>query len=541
MAISRMQQPRQMYGLGSLVKKAVKGVKSFVKSDLGKAAALYFAPALIPGGASTLGGVFKNMGGLGSLKTGVGQFIGGLSGGRLNPFNAIAGDSMTSPFLYKAGKFLGSPMGIAAGITAASALAAAGLDPENPNEMPRNTEALKSYLRQGYLTLNPQAQPDEVEEFVEANTVEYRANGGRIGFAEGMLSFEEAKAMNPGMFSAEVETDVVRPNTELLNYIKRIRDAVKKGIIPMDFAMDLIKQKTMEQGVDLQGLRDDIMETQRIEQAYGGRMQYGLGDLVRGSSMVQPAGGLAIKLNRPVESGDPLGSYYPDPSKMKTASPIMNPTMNTDGYGRLVNSITGKLLSNFGDAKEKSGDTPIMPITAFTTGTNAVDDRGIDIMPSMPMYRFDNALNNKSKYDTRFGLDQNVVDYLNQSLPDISGIDFIDENFNGIDDRKEAAYGGRMQYAFGNPEQNAINAAGIMNLPLNQNPAGVTELDLRDSGGFIPPVGVKEKADDIPAMLSNNEFVFTADAVRNMGDGNVNKGAQRMYDMMKKLENGGRV
>jgi hypothetical protein len=104
-----------------------------------------------------------------------------------------------------------------------------------------------------------------------------------------------------------------------------------------------------------------------------------------------------------------------------------------------------------------------------------------------------------------------------------------------------AANGGRIGYAFGNPEQNAINAAGIMNLPLNQNPAGVTELDLRDSGGFIPPVGVKEKADDIPAMLSNNEFVFTADAVKGMGDGDVNKGAQRMYDMMKKLENGGRV
>jgi hypothetical protein len=104
-----------------------------------------------------------------------------------------------------------------------------------------------------------------------------------------------------------------------------------------------------------------------------------------------------------------------------------------------------------------------------------------------------------------------------------------------------AANGGRIGYAFGNPEQNAINAAGIMNLPLNQNPAGVTELDLRETGGFIPPVGVKEKADDIPAMLSNNEFVFTADAVRNMGNGDVNEGAQRMYDMMKKLEEGGRV
>jgi len=106
-----------------------------------------------------------------------------------------------------------------------------------------------------------------------------------------------------------------------------------------------------------------------------------------------------------------------------------------------------------------------------------------------------------------------------------------------------AANGGRIGFARGpdNPEQNAIQAAGIMNLPLNQNPAGVTELDLRETGGFIPPVGVKEKADDIPAMLANNEFVFTADAVRGMGDGDVNKGAQRMYDMMKKLEKGGRV
>ncbi len=107
--------------------------------------------------------------------------------------------------------------------------------------------------------------------------------------------------------------------------------------------------------------------------------------------------------------------------------------------------------------------------------------------------------------------------------------------------RGTMANGGRIGYALGSPEQNAIEAAGIMNLPLNRNPAGVTELDLRETGGFIPPVGVKEKADDIPAMLANNEFVFTADAVRGMGDGNVNKGAQRMYDMMKKLEKGGRV
>jgi hypothetical protein len=48
-----------------------------------------------------------------------------------------------------------------------------------------------------------------------------------------------------------------------------------------------------------------------------------------------------------------------------------------------------------------------------------------------------------------------------------------------------------------------------------RNQQGITELDYRNEGGFVPPIGIKEKADDIPAMLSNNEFVFTADAVKN--------------------------
>jgi hypothetical protein len=80
---------------------------------------------------------------------------------------------------------------------------------------------------------------------------------------------------------------------------------------------------------------------------------------------------------------------------------------------------------------------------------------------------------------------------------------------------------------------------GIMNVPMGNprtNSAGVKEIDYRQSGGFVPPIGVKEKADDIPAMLSNNEFVFTADAVRAAGGGNVNKGAQKMYQLMNQLE-----
>jgi hypothetical protein len=68
------------------------------------------------------------------------------------------------------------------------------------------------------------------------------------------------------------------------------------------------------------------------------------------------------------------------------------------------------------------------------------------------------------------------------------------------------------------------------------NQAGITELDYRQKGGFVPPIGVKEKADDIPAMLSNNEFVFTADAVRAAGGGSVKEGAKKMYGLMRQLE-----
>ena len=69
---------------------------------------------------------------------------------------------------------------------------------------------------------------------------------------------------------------------------------------------------------------------------------------------------------------------------------------------------------------------------------------------------------------------------------------------------------------------------------------GGQEMDLRAEGGFVP-IGRMEKADDVPARLSKNEFVFTADAVRNAGDGNVDKGAEVMYNMMKNLEAGGEV
>ena len=74
---------------------------------------------------------------------------------------------------------------------------------------------------------------------------------------------------------------------------------------------------------------------------------------------------------------------------------------------------------------------------------------------------------------------------------------------------------------------------GIMDL-------GGMEKDYRAEGGFVP-IGKAEKADDVPARLSVNEFVFTADAVRNAGGGDIDQGAQVMENMMKHLEQGGQV
>ena len=74
---------------------------------------------------------------------------------------------------------------------------------------------------------------------------------------------------------------------------------------------------------------------------------------------------------------------------------------------------------------------------------------------------------------------------------------------------------------------------GLMNL-------GGMEKDYRAEGGFVP-IGREEKADDVPARLSVNEFVFTADAVRNAGGGDIDKGAEVMENLMDHLEAGGQV
>jgi hypothetical protein len=101
----------------------------------------------------------------------------------------------------------------------------------------------------------------------------------------------------------------------------------------------------------------------------------------------------------------------------------------------------------------------------------------------------------------------------------------FDKEYSSMTDEQKQAFIDRVN----------VKKGGMPTGIMRTNKAGVMERDYRDKGGFVP-VGIKEKADDVPAMLSKNEFVFTADAVRGAGNGSIEKGAQRMYDTMKKLE-----
>jgi hypothetical protein len=101
----------------------------------------------------------------------------------------------------------------------------------------------------------------------------------------------------------------------------------------------------------------------------------------------------------------------------------------------------------------------------------------------------------------------------------------FDPTYSALDDAGRNAFVARYN----------VKDGGMPTGIMRTNKAGVKERDYRDKGGFVP-VGIKEKADDVPAMLSKNEFVMTANAVRGAGGGSIEKGAQRMYDTMKKLE-----
>jgi ribosomal protein S20 len=199
----------------------------------------------------------------------------------------------------------------------------------------------------------------------------------------------------------------------------------------------------------------------------------------------------------------------------------------------IVNKAKGGIanLKNGGRPGYMMGEGPVMDGTVKIE--DAVQMASDKYDPNDPMY---NGINKKI-----------VIEFIEEGIPlgydtpeeyydDFYGIIGKNKNSN-IEDRnkdsaemfkiiKGAAKGGIINLKKGGRVKRA--AGGVMDL-------GGMEKDYRFNGGFVP-LGEYEKKDDVPARLSKNEFVFTADAVRAAGGGSINKGAQKMYDTMKTLE-----
>jgi len=433
MAISRMLQPRQQYGLGSFVKKAVKGVtgavkgvasgiKSLVSSDVGKLALLAAA---------------------GSYGLGMGP-LGGIRGAGF--LKGLPGASAIGEYLgTKGGKTL---LMAGAGTLLGGVLSRAEQGDPEAMQVTRDVGALRNYLTSGYTNLGYSAE--EIPALVEKDLSEYTklggyATGGRVGYSKGTNRDEEQP-------------------------IKELKDADPNLMAGPDWYMKRIEALMYEYDMDYDTAAEIAFDSNKYfdlmpdEFATGGRVQYGEGSPFKFSREPEPKTDLMKAAEKMAgEKGIPVN---------KALKMLMEKNFQKD--------VTYRAMG--GRVK-------------YSNGTPSESDRVKELMDDG--YTFGEAV-------------KKVMEEQKQ--------------------RENKAYGSK-------PEDNAKRASGIMNIPLNKNKAGVTELDMRENGGFIPPVGVKEKADDIPAMLSNNEFVFTADAVRGMGNGNVNVGAQRMYDMMKKLEN----
>jgi len=491
---------RQHYGLGSIVKKAVKGVtkaaKDVVSSDLGKAALLAGGAYYLGGGnlfglqragLSTPGFAFSNLPGAGFFTGGESTIgtLGNLTKGK----NALV-----------LGK--GSGMGTGAKLLAGAAgltgfLASQGLEAEEIESIKQDPEALKVYLRRYYTNLNPPtADTDadtynkEVEDFVASQTAEYStsfAKGGRVGLAEGVprSGLGSLRGMGAGD-EIVIERDLSKATEPKYN--------------AKDFMIDKYNEEGIPPEIVGKGFQGDekifIIETPR-----GGTM------MITEEDYIENFGRKYRRLGSP-EEGE--GIMMIEQREEIAGGPYTTGNDVKDAFGVWNNSDQGvkELYEGFIDFF-KSGD-----------------------------WR-DQIQGSKIKTKTKeVASAPNAFAELNMLAIDLFGRPY--DQLNDSEQEILMEYG-RGNKAEGGPINNIARmdfkvGEGVASLPLRQNKAGVKELDLRSTGGFIPPIGTKEKADDVPAMLSNNEFVFTADAVRAAGGGNVEKGAQRMYDTMKKLE-----
>jgi len=319
--------------------------------------------------------------------------------------------------------------------------------------------------------------------------IESKANGGRIGYGDGTKP------------SAEENT----PSQEIINRrIAQIKDMSKRGA-----DIDTIKSIT---GASDQMIKDVL------GQANGGRIGYEQGTPREGIvSLTDEDSGVIYRdpdTEEPITKEEFLRRTQEDEDKQ-----YMSPT--DQGSGVIYRNEKGEPITK-NEWLRLTSEAP--SITLPEKETKGMKKSNYESDPYLLQ------LMRKTGEDVFFFGEPNPE--LNYREFDKMPMDYQ----NKVEDKREGRRRFYQKYDYKQaPRYERMGYAMGSEVPVRRNEGGITELDYRNTGGFVP-IGVKEKADDVPAMLSKNEFVFTADAVRAAGGGSVQKGAQKMYNTMKMLE-----
>jgi len=271
----------------------------------------------------------------------------------------------------------------------------------------------------------------------------------------------------------------------------------------------------------------------------------GAGDTLRG--MMDP--GKAVPIPGGSMPGQGIGGFKYDPSGISGLGKAKNFLLK--GAGKLADAAGGArdVLQNPFEESVKLSD--IGKAAAFPVSQATGDLAYAEGVKALKEFNAAEAAKQVAEAAQKAGMDQEYIDSITSSMGDY-GYDQVDIDeilrIHGL-----FASGGRVGFAMGGGEFNEPDfismrevvenvdgdemMEGIMAAGYNKGgsvlPQGM-EMDYR--GGGMIPMGSAERADDVPARVSKNEFVMTADAVRAAGGGSVNKGAQRMYNLMNNLE-----
>ena len=493
------------YFLKKAFKKATRAVKKVVKSPIGKMALIGAAGFGIPG--TDFGGLIGR--GAGSI-FGPAKGIFGNAGGISSVFGKGAKFSGIGDMFRKGGESdadvsYGRLLAGGLGATALAAPFLAGKE-EEPEEVGEvmdvaniRNRAQNFYSGMGDKGVGLNFMPKK--KYVDQNF--YAADGGRAGYAMGGDIDEEdeiafarsgaGQSRRQPMAFLNMGGDAGNAQAEQMLMAEFVKYKNKGG----DLSFEQFVKAVMQQQEQTQGMEQPMMAA---DGGMAGMSVPGYGTPAGTNKFGYPSGGVRVGK----ADGGQLVSPSNDGSRPGYAGE------SNIGILDVIKSFPGAVKEMF------TGETG-----AFLGDNQAEKNKFMvqDMFPDIDKDTFSIIIDMNNK---GMGIDEisSITGQDSKTLTDMLSI------------LNMKAYGGRIGRAEGGI-MNTDEASEMIDM-------GGQEKDYRDEGGFVA-MGGEERADDVPARLSKNEFVFTADAVRNAGGGDIDRGSEVMQNLMDNLEQGGQI